>query len=402
MIATQQRIAYLCNAMDETMRLQRQITTDSSAATNKVLAIADALRLAGITCTVLSLGRGRQNSTGSWYLSRARRSGKSASVYCAFLHFPLLTHIVTALSLTMLVVRLAQKSPSLTLLSYNRSYHYVPALVVARVLKVRSYLDLEDGYTLDGFDPIRDLKNKITRSLFRWLCPHGVMVANSGLARQLDRTPGLVCYGVATNEIPPSQDWCSARLQVLFSGTLLKEVGCKLLVEAVEMLRIQQPDLVRELHFVVTGKGPYASEFRALAAQAPDWVSFGESLPRRDYLKAISNCHIGLSLRLGIHEMSSTTFPSKVVEYAQYGLLVVSTRTSDVPLLFGDDALYLEDETATALADMLASLPERRHELHGIASRGRARVLMHCSPEAVGAEIGNLLKQDVTPAAPGC
>jgi len=207
---------------------------------------------------------------------------------------------------------------------------------------------------------------------------------------------------VARNEIFPSQDWRSARLQVLFSGTLLKEVGCKLLVEAVEMLRTQQPDLVQRLHFVVTGKGPYAAAFRALAAQAPDWMSFGESLPRAAYLEAISNCHIGLSLRLGVHEMSATTFPSKVVEYAQYGLLVVSTRASDVPLLFGDDALYLEDETASALAAMLASLPERRHELYGIASRGRARVLLHCSPEAVGGKIGHLLRQDVRAAASDC
>ena len=401
MTVVHQHVVYLCNAIDETTRWHRQITTDSPAATNKVLAIANALRLAGIRCTVLSLGRGRQNRTGRWYASEARLSGKSSIIYCAFIHLPLLTHVVTAISLIILVRHLVRNSANVTLLSYNRAYHHIPALILARFLKVRSFLDLEDGYTLDGNGLIRDVKNKITRCLFRWLCPHGVMVANSGLARQLDRTPGLVCYGVALNEILPNQDWRSARLQVLFSGTLLEEVGCKLLMGAVEILRGQQPGLVRELHFVVTGKGPYASAFRALAAQAPDWVTFGESLSRGAYLEAISSCHIGLSLRLAAHEMSATTFPSKVVEYAQYGLLVVSTRSSDVPLLFGDDALYLEDETASALAVMLAGLPHRRDELCNIANRGRARVLLRCSPETVGAEIGHLLAQDFPAAAPG-
>jgi glycosyltransferase involved in cell wall biosynthesis len=217
------------------------------------------------------------------------------------------------------------------------------------------------------------------------------MVANSDLGQQLNRVPALVCYGVVNNVNLPRQDWRLGRLQILFSGTLLEEVGSKLLINAVRMLRQKQPHLVEKLHFVVTGKGPFAAAFRELAAQVPDWLSFGESLSRRSYLEVISSCHIGLSLRLAAHEMSTTTFPSKVVEYAQHGLLVLTTRASDVPLLFGDGALYLEDETAPALVAILTSLPDRKKELYEIASRGRARVLMRCSPETVGAGISDLL-----------
>lgn len=391
MIPDKQLVVYLCNAVDESIRARRQITTDSPAATNKVFAIAGSLRQAGLHCIVLSLGRGRQNGKGSWHPAVARRTGTAVTLYCAFLHLPLLTHLVTALSLTFLVVRLAWCNPNLSLLSYNRAYHYIPALVVARLMRVRSCLDLEDGYIVEGCGGIRHMKNALTRRLFNWLCPHGAMVANTGLATQLDRSPVMVCHGVAYATQVSCQDWNSGRLQVLFSGTLLEEVGCKLLLAAVDILRRQHPDVVREMHIVVTGKGPFAEAFRSLAEQAPEWLSIGESLSRTDYLDVLNSSHVGLSLRMSAYEMGATTFPSKVVEYAQHGLLVLTTRASDVPTLFDETALYLDEETPEDLALLLFSLHERKTKLQAMAIAGRARVISTCSPAIVGQALKRLL-----------
>ena len=134
--------------------------------------------------------------------------------------------------------------------------------------------------------------------------------------------------------------------------------------------------------------------FRCLAAQAPEWLSFGESLGRKAYLDVLNSSHIGLSLRLAGYEMGETTFPSKVVEYAQHGLLVLTTRASDLPTLFGQEALYLEEESARALASLLASLPRLRESLRNTAIRGRKRVLNACAPEVVGHGIRRLLVQN--------
>lgn len=384
-------LIYLCNAVDEDIRAQRQIVTDSPAATNKVFAIAGAIQQAGLRCVILSLGRGRQNGKGSWHPAVFRRSDTSIVLYCSFLHLPLLTHVITAWSLTIAVVRLAWHRQNVILLSYNRAYHYIPALVVARLLQIRSCLDLEDGYLVEGRGGIRHLKNTLTRSLFSWLCPHGSMVANTGLAGQLDRPPAVACHGVASATQMPCQDWNSVRLQVLFSGTLLEEVGCNLLLAAVGILRCEHPDLVHGMHFVVTGKGPCAEAFRSLAQQAPEWLSFSESLGRTAYLEVLNSSHVGLSLRLAEYEMGTTTFPSKVVEYAEHGLLVLTTRASDVPMLFGEEALYLEEESARALAALLSSLPGYRKSLRNTAIRGRERVLSACAPEVVGQGIRRML-----------
>lgn len=388
-----QVVVYLSNAVDESIKAERAITTDSPAATNKVLALAGAMRGVGMRCTVLSLGRGRQNGTGIQHAATARRLEHCTVLYAAFWQSPWLTHLVSFVSLAWLLAKLIRRHPGLCVLVYNRAYHYLPALLLARLLGVRVYLDLEDGYIVEGRGGIRHLKNTVTRRLFRWFCPHGSMVANIGLAGQLDQPPAMVCHGIASATLAPCQDWNSGRLQVLFSGTLLEEVGCNLLLAAVDILRRQNPDLVQKMHVVVTGKGPFAEAFRSLAKQAPEWLSFGESVRRTDYLNVLNSSHVGLSLRMSAYEMGATTFPSKVVEYAEHGLLVLTTRASDVPMLFGEDALYLEEESAQALAALLASLPELRENLRTTAIRGRERVMRACASEVVGRDLRRLLTQ---------
>jgi glycosyltransferase involved in cell wall biosynthesis len=386
-----QVVVYLSNAVDELIRAERSITTDSPAATNKVFALAGAMRGVGMRCTVLSLGRGRQNGTSIRHAATARRLEHGTILYAAFWQSPWLTHLVSFASLAWLLAKLIRRHPALCVLVYNRAFHYLPALLLARLLGVRVYLDLEDGYIVEGHGVIRHLKNTLTRRLFSWLCPHGSMVANSGLARQLDRPPALVCHGVASAFRAPCQDWHSGRLKVLFSGTLLEEVGCSLLLDALEILRRQHSEVVHRMYVVVTGKGPFAEAFRRLAEEEPEWLSFGESVRRMDYLNVLKSSHVGLSLRLSAFEMGATTFPSKVVEYAEYGLLVLTTRASDVPTLFGETALYLDEETPEALAVLLSSLPERRTKLQDLAIAGRAGVASTCSPEVVGLALKRFL-----------
>ena len=382
---------FLCNALDEPTKRERNITTDSPAATNKVFALASALRAVGQPCVVLSLGRGRQKASGARFKAFAKRANGVPVIYCAFWDAPLLTHMVTFLSATSLVVAMFWRKRMASLLSYNRSFHYVPALLAARAMGVRSYLDLEDGYIVENKGRLRQFKNAAVRFLFCVLCPDGAMVAARGLASQLNHRAPLVCYGVAETSSPPGQNWQTETLTIMFSGTLLEEAGSRLLLEALVMLRTNYPRAVEFLRFVVTGKGPWAEAFRGYADASDNWLTYCGALPRDDYLKHLRSSHVGLSLRLKSFEMAGTTFPSKVVEYAANGLLVLTTLSSDVPELFGEGALYLESETPEALADMLAGLPDRVSELRRTAEVGRTRVVQACSRVAVGRSMKALL-----------
>jgi len=79
------------------------------------------------------------------------------------------------------------------------------------------------------------------------------------------------------------------------------------------------------------------------------------------------------------------------VEYAEHGLLVLATHTSDVPSLFGNTALYLDQETPEDLAFLVSNLSERRAELRSMAIAGQARVIETCSSAVVGQALKAML-----------
>ncbi len=390
-----QVVIYLSNAVDESIKAERAIATDSPAATNKVFALVGAMRGVGMRSMVLSLGRGRQNYTGINHSATVRRVDKSIVLYADFWHLPLLTHLLSFISLAILLAKLIRRHPGLCVLVYNRSYHYLLALSLARLMGVNLYLDLEDGYIVENKGVMRRVKNALTRLVFDTLCSSGALIATSGLAKQLGHSAPLVCYGVADYMGPPLQDWKAPKLQILFSGSLVKEAGSYLLLETLEVLRQRYSWLQGLLHFVVTGKGALASSFHTYANEFPEWLSFGEALPKTEYLEHLKASHVGLSLRLSSFEMCETTFPSKLIEYANHGLLVLTTRASDVPTLLGENALFIDEETPNALAALLTSLPVRRVELAQTAKFGQKRVQAICSPKVVGESLKQLLSNRV-------
>jgi glycosyltransferase involved in cell wall biosynthesis len=377
-------VIYLCHVVDESLKRERAITTDSPAATKKVFALCRAMLEANMSCTVLSAGRGRQNGSGSWHRQISKRHEGIVSLYASYYHVPFLTHLVTMLSLSVLLFTLLKKHPGAKILVYNRSYHYVPALLLAKLMNDNVYLDLEDGYINESKGILRKLKNTITKNLYELLCPSGTLLAATSLRNQIKNKHSLVCYGVANETEMSILDWSLPKLRILFGGTLLEEVGSKLLLDGLKIAYTKNRDLHRDLEIIVTGKGPWADAFSEFARKNPYLMTVAQDLSEGKYTEILRSCHIGLSLRLTKFEMGTTTFPSKVIEYASYGLLVLSSRVGDVASLLGEAAIYIERETPEALAEQLLKIDSHRQNLQTIALLGRARVMEQCNSLVVG------------------
>lgn len=390
-----QAVVYISNAVDDIVRFDRAIKTDSPAATNKVVAISKAINLSGAKSIILSLGRGRQNGSWLFHSATTKKISDVEIYYAAFLHARFFTHIVSAFSLVLILFKLRFKYKNLSAIVYNRCYHYLPAILLAKVLLIPCYLDLEDGYNNDSGSVIIGCKNFFTRLIFSGLCAHRAMVSTSYLINQVNDSRPYICYGVADDIGLPQSDWSSNRLQIIFSGTLLEEVGSKFLLEAIDILREDHPIELKKIFFVITGKGPCSDLFEEYAQSYPQILSFQKSLPKQEYLALLRASHIGLSLRLSAYSMGGTTFPSKVIEYANNGLAVLSTKTSDVPLLFEEDAIYLSNETPGALAKLIATLPGKKNELHNVSLLGMKKVREKCSPDLVGESVIGLVSSNV-------
>jgi len=148
---------------------------------------------------------------------------------------------------------------------------------------------------------------------------------------------------------------------------------------------LARPEL-EDLEFVVTGKGDMATSLQALAARDGfPKVKFLGSVSRVDYVRAVQRAHVGMALKLPSSDLADTTFPSKVIELASVGLLVLSTRVSDVPTLFREDgAIYLNNEDPKELAERLLWLIRNREAVAQTAMRGQAYIDEICSPQKVG------------------
>ena len=139
----------------------------------------------------------------------------------------------------------------------------------------------------------------------------------------------------------------------------------------------------RRLCFVVTGQGDCAEQFRALAAQ-PGFphVEFCGRTTDAEYAAILQRTHVGLALKPSAGLLAHSPFPSKVVELASAGLLVVSTAISDVRLVLGAGAVYLEDERPAALVAILRSVVEQRSWAAAVAAAGQDAAAQRCAPKS--------------------
>jgi glycosyltransferase involved in cell wall biosynthesis len=113
-----------------------------------------------------------------------------------------------------------------------------------------------------------------------------------------------------------------------------------------------------------------------------------------EYENLLASADVGLSLRLPGHGLGETTFPSKVIEYASNGLLVVTTKVSDVAAIFvGGTAAILESADANALAKLIVRIVTDWNDYGLIAQAGNDLVRESFASEVVGRKIIDFLSE---------
>jgi glycosyltransferase involved in cell wall biosynthesis len=217
--------------------------------------------------------------------------------------------------------------------------------------RVTFILDYEDG------------KHFIDRSVWKFLsglaetmgrpllC--GAMLAHPALGKRLppampaELIPGFVPETISNRQHTPGSD-----VRFLYSGTLDSPRGVDLLLDAVKLLPRQGWQLD------VTGHGPLAEKVAALSAddRFKDRVHYHQSLPPEAYEQLKAQCHAGLNCQRTSDPISGVTFPSKVFTYISAGLLVASSRASEVDTICGKACIYYDEETPQALAATMTAV----------------------------------------------
>ena len=350
-----------------------------------------ALRLAGVRPYVLSLGRGKAN--GSWLYFRAsvRREHGIPVVYAPFCHLPVLSELLSLGAPVWSVLRLARSRPK-AVVFYNRLPAYVPALFAASLAGFKNVLDLEDGEVLGaGQAGVKRVIGRAVTWVYDRLCRGGALLACSALATMTRARPVHCYYGTAEDSGAAGR-LASAQVTVLMSGTLMKDTGADLLLDAIRTIRKQAPVWAQLLRFEVTGMGPSLNDFSALVdpLAVPEVVVHGRTTDA-EYRQILSRCDVGLALKPLHGPLADTTFPSKVIEFASAGLLVLTTDISDVREVLGPGGLYLTRNDSQDLVDLLMHVVENRAEAATCAEAGRRTVSQRCSPTLAGRAVAEFI-----------
>ena len=365
--------------------------TDSPAASRKIFLLCRAMSKAGVRATVVSLGRGRQDGSGRYFRAKAQRVAGVPVIYLPFLHAPVLSELLTLVAFFPLLWRLHRKKATKTILFYNRMPAYLPALIVAKMLRINAVLDLEDGATDLSHWSLSGVKSRMLRWFYDTLCSGGALLACQALENLTKLRPTLCCYGTSES-LSTEANWNLSPVTVLLGGTVSYDTGAPLLINAINRLREQSPAWASNISFTITGKGDCLEPFKALAAGdgKPKVFVHGRTTDE-EYRRILANTHVGLALKPNSGALADTTFPSKVIEFASLGILVMSTDISDVRQVLADGAIYLELDDPTLLIEKLRWVVEHRDAARALSVSGMKAVSAACAPEKVGHRLRDFL-----------
>jgi glycosyltransferase involved in cell wall biosynthesis len=223
-------------------------------------------------------------------------------------------------------------------------------------------------------------------------CADGVLLACRPLARQSSIQRMFLHYGIVESS-PIVADWSQdGPLVALLGGTVGRDTGACTLEQALKAIAKSSDPVAALIKVRITGKGDAIGRFEELQRRhgLPEVIVHGR-LTDAEYTEVLERSQVGLALKPISGALADTTFPSKVLELASKGLLVISTNVSDVKQVMGDGALYLNSNDPLELAALLRWAATNREEARAVASAGHRTVATQFSGAVVAVRIAEFL-----------
>lgn len=381
---------FVSNAMDEEIREERIINTDSPAARRKVIGLCKVLKNSFVDTKIVSMGRGKANGKFKVFNSTKKTYEGIEIIYAPFSHIKILSQIMSFCGLAIIILRF-RKQNNVTVLFYNRLPAYILSMYLSRILGFKVFLDLEDGYyesIISGVSP-KAIWAKLVKLNFDLFCRDGTLLACEELGRNI-RNKNKMCYYGAIENVRKNRKFTSSKIRILMSGTINNKTGLDILVKSIELLRSLNLVFVEKLEFHISGYCEFPDMMKKISAyKLNPLVFYHGRLSKKKYENLLDSCDIGLSLKPIGGEQADTTFPSKVVEYGEHGLLIISTDISDVRKILFDGAIFLPDNGPEKLIDHLKKIVEHPKVYAEMALTGQKFLLENCAKNIVSRQLSN-------------
>jgi len=367
------------------------------AASGKMSAAVLSMRLAGLNAVLVSLpfvGCGPRYQS-----ARLCHEDGYPAFFLPVRRSPIMRKVQGIFSFAWFAIKRVRAND--TIIFYNHGIEYFLALLILRLRGIAVFQDIED-VPIKADKGLRGIINRIGFGvMFKFSSARKITVSNQvGVTLLLDEylpVPGIVSEVFVQRRV---EKWlqldAGAPLRIHYGGTLKGSTGLDLFCAAVEGLDALGHSFDRCIEFIVTGIGDL-DRIRDLSLGLQSdrvYIKIYQGVSRVDYLELLDSSHASLSLRNPSSEISSTTFPSKVIEIASRGISLITTRVSDVGDIFKDsEAWFLLDYTPHALVGILIEMARNPAEVRVRADYGMAKVQSRFAPLVVGRALKEFLER---------
>ena len=394
------KIFYYALVNSPQIELELNATLHIGPAWPKVRSVLEAINLSGresilVTCPLLKQSDYKRRSSDNFTC----RTGNFDQIVLASYKNRILRKISALIGFALHAFSVDKKDK---VILYNSYFEYLVSLIILRIRGVRVFLDIEDGPL--GKSLIQTLIQKVLLNVFMFVADVRKLVASHELAEKLNLSRYYPLYGFFIDQdcgLGLDND-CVSRIHSLkndgyliihFGGSLRTETGLDIFLESLLILNESVSDKQR-IAFVITGFGgrqAIQEVIRKIDNDNLKLLYLGE-LPVLLLDAIVKLCEVGLNLKLSKNELSSVTFPSKVVSIVSQGRLLITTRISDLPLIFQDDEVIFLNDDATELADVVLRLERDRCEVSLISAKGKKKAQSFFSPETGARNLVEFLK----------
>lgn len=380
-------------------RHQQRFTV--GAASQKVAGMAAGVRSQARKTFIVSSPIVTASRTQKLFKGFACREGRVACAYLPSISIRGLNRLFSAFVYLWFAWREMKSDDSVVLYNYFPEYILVAAWLRLRNGRERVVIDLEDGPRTDEND-LRGFSNRLSFRILTRLCSKKTIVVSRQLATVLGLNDVCVVNGVSADVKLRARAFRQP-VMFLYGGSIQLETGLQLFAEAVRLFAAEHRELAGQVHFVVTGFGG-TETLNALAQEvglAGVVVSVRQDIGPDEYRRVLAEADVGMSLRIPGDQINGTTFPSKVIELASHGLLLLTTEVSDIALLFDQHtAAILPQATPRVLSDSIAAIVRDPERYAQVAAAGQQVIAALCSRGSVGRRLVEFLNPAALSAAP--
>ncbi len=287
---------------------------------------------------------------------------------------------------------------------YNHAPEYFLLLIILRFKGIAAYQDIED-VPISSERSLEGLINSLFFKLTFLLTSNRKVVVSRQVAVSLQLADYLVINGafspvscIVSDEIAKWNHFLDGgSLCIHYGGTLYPATGLELFIQALQILDSQYAGS-RTIRFFVTGIGDIhrLSHFTHCLVNSSIKLDIHPKIPLSEYESILSQCHLSLSLRSPEAAISSTTFPSKVIEASSRGLALLTSDVSDVSEVYDQhSAFYLRNFDPYELSKLIAFAANNPNMVYEKSIAGFNKTNKHFSPKVIGDSLQSFLFRSV-------